>query len=79
MIPGWDKALRSMTVGERSIIRILDPSLGYGTAGVPPLIPANAELEFDVEVVDTQPPMANIDFDNLAMADSLPVRQPSHA
>ena len=51
MVPGWEKALRTMSVGERAIIRITDPALGYGTAGVPPLIPPNAELEFDVESV----------------------------
>jgi hypothetical protein len=73
MIVGWEKALRSMTVGERAVIRISDPTLGYGPAGVPPLIPPNAELEFDVEILDTQPPTANIDFDSLAMADNTPV------
>jgi hypothetical protein len=74
MILGWEKALRTMSVGERAIVRVTDPDLGYGAAGVPPLIPPNAELEFDIEVLDSQPPMTNIDFDSLATADNTPVR-----
>lgn len=73
MIPGWEKAVRSMSIGERAVVRITDPELGYGASGVPPLVPANAELEFDIEILDAQPPMANIDFDSLATADSTPV------
>lgn len=73
MIKGWDKALRTMTVGERSIFRITDPEWGYGETGVPPLIPPNAVLEFDIEVLDTQLPTTNIDFDSLATADNTPV------
>jgi len=73
MIPGWDKAIRTMKIGERAVVHISDPSLGYGDDGVPPLIPPSAELEIDLEILEAQPPMANIDFDNLAMADSTPV------
>jgi len=73
MIKGWEKALRTMTVGERAIIRVTDPELGYGARGVPPLIPPNAQLEFDVEVLDAQLPTTNIDFDGLANSDSTPV------
>ena len=73
MVTGWDKALRTMTVGERAIIRVTDPNLGYGVAGVPPLIPSNAELEFDIALLDAQPPMTNIDFDSIAVADNTPV------
>ena len=75
MVLGWEKAIRSMEVGERAIVRVTDPELGYGSAGVPPLIPANAELEFDIEILTTQPAMANIDFDSLAVADNTPVRR----
>ncbi|CAB9516713.1 FK506-binding protein 1 [Seminavis robusta] len=72
MIQGWDKAIRTMRIGERAVVRISDPALGYGNVGVPPLVPPGAEIEFDLEILDSQPPMANIDFDNLAMADSTP-------
>jgi peptidylprolyl isomerase len=73
MIQGWDKAIRSMKVGERAVVRITDPALGYGETGFPPLIPPRAEIEIDIEVLDSQPPTQNIDFDNLAMADNTPV------
>lgn len=72
MIDGWERAIRGMKVGERSIIRITDPVLAYGVAGVPPLVPANAVVEMDVEILDSQPASMNIDFDSLAMADSTP-------
>lgn len=71
MIDGWEKSIRSMRVGERSIIRIEDPALAYGAVGVPPLVPPNAVIELDLEIIDSQAPTANIDFDNLAL-DSTP-------
>lgn len=72
MIEGWDKALRTMRVGERSLVRIHNPSLAYGAKGVPPIIPPNACVELDLQVLATQPATANIDFDQLAMADTTP-------
>lgn len=73
MIEGWERAVRSMRVGERSMVRIVAPELGYGKAGVPPVVPGNyAELELDVEILDSQPATANIDFDSLAEADNTP-------
>lgn len=71
MIPGWDQALRQMRVGERSIVRV-PPSLGYGEKGIPGLVPANAQLELDVQVLDAQAANTNIDFDSLANADNTP-------
>jgi hypothetical protein len=73
MVLGWEKALRTMNIGERAVVRVTDPKLGYGEAGLPPLIPSNAEIEFDIEILDCQPPMINIDFDSLAQ-DNTPVR-----
>jgi len=75
MVKGWEQALRTMTVGERAVVRVVDPSLGYGLTGVPPLIPPNAMLEFDIEILDTQLPTENIDFDSIATADSTPVSE----
>jgi FKBP-type peptidyl-prolyl cis-trans isomerase len=73
MITGWDKAIRTMKIGERALVRITDPALAYGAMGLAPLIPPGAEIEVDLEILDSQPPMANIDFDDLAMADNTPV------
>ncbi len=47
VIPGWRQSILDMKVGERRRIRI-PPELGYGVAGSPPRIPANATLVFDV-------------------------------
>lgn len=52
MIPGWEVALSTMTPGESSTIRITDSvNYGYGPNGVPPIIPGNAVLEMDMEIV----------------------------
>ncbi len=74
MIAGWERAVRSMRVGERSLVRITDAQqFGYGAAGVHPVVPPNAVLELDLELLDAQPATANIDFDSLAdQADATP-------
>ncbi len=51
VIPGWREALIEMNIGERRRIRI-PPDMGYGQAGSPPRIPANATLIFDVRLVN---------------------------
>ena len=51
VIQGWDDAVASMRKGDRH--RLLIPSEhAYGPAGRPPLIPPNADLVFDIEVVN---------------------------
>ena len=51
VIPGWRQSLMDMKIGERRRVRI-PPDQGYGEAGSPPRIPANATLYFDVELLD---------------------------
>jgi FKBP-type peptidyl-prolyl cis-trans isomerase len=73
MIPGWERAIKTMRVGETSIVQVSDPSLGYGSTGVPPVLPPNAApLVLELEILDAQPATANIDFDSLAVADKTP-------
>lgn len=53
VIQGWDEGIEGMRVGEKKTLTV-PPEKGYGPNGYPPVIPPNATLIFDVELVSVQ-------------------------
>lgn len=53
VIPGWDEGISLLKTGEKATL-VIPPNLGYGARGAGGVIPPNAYLVFDVELVDIQ-------------------------
>mmetsp|Transcript_21314 Transcript_21314/g.63695 ORF Transcript_21314/g.63695 Transcript_21314/m.63695 type:complete len:181 (-) Transcript_21314:56-598(-) len=50
VIKGWDEGVAKLSLGQRATLHIT-ADYGYGAKGHPPVIPENADLDFDVEVL----------------------------
>ncbi len=53
LIPGFDKMAMAMKVGEKRTI-VIPPELAYGSAGAQGVIPGNAYIAFDLELLKAE-------------------------
>eukprot|EP00441_Pelagodinium_beii_P025360 CAMPEP_0197661010 /NCGR_PEP_ID=MMETSP1338-20131121/51194_1 /TAXON_ID=43686 ORGANISM="Pelagodinium beii, Strain RCC1491" /NCGR_SAMPLE_ID=MMETSP1338 /ASSEMBLY_ACC=CAM_ASM_000754 /LENGTH=107 /DNA_ID=CAMNT_0043238475 /DNA_START=130 /DNA_END=453 /DNA_ORIENTATION=+ len=51
VIKGWDEGVIKMSLGQRAVLHI-PSAMGYGAQGAGGVIPPNADLNFDVELLD---------------------------
>ncbi|KAK7447376.1 FK506 binding protein proline rotamase rapamycin-binding protein [Stygiomarasmius scandens] len=50
VIKGWDEGVVKLSIGQRAVLTCT-PDYAYGVRGFPPVIPPNAVLRFEVELL----------------------------
>merc|ERR1719387_540332 len=50
VIKGWDEGVPQMSLGEKAVLK-MTPDYGYGSQGAGGVIPPNADLTFEVELL----------------------------
>ncbi|KAJ7449397.1 hypothetical protein B0H11DRAFT_121327 [Mycena galericulata] len=50
VIKGWDEGVVQLSLGQKAILTCT-PDYAYGARGFPPVIPPNATLKFEVELL----------------------------
>jgi FK506-binding protein 1 len=50
VIKVWDEGIMGMQLGEVALLKVTS-DYGYGEEGLPPIVPPNADLEFEVELL----------------------------
>ncbi|MHB8674706.1 MAG: FKBP-type peptidyl-prolyl cis-trans isomerase [Candidatus Limnocylindrales bacterium] len=55
VIKGWDLGVLGMKLGEKRQL-VIPPALAYGQSGIPIVIPKNATLTFQIELLQISPP-----------------------
>jgi FKBP-type peptidyl-prolyl cis-trans isomerase len=57
VIPCWTEGVQKLKVGGKARL-VCPPDIAYGAQGRPPVIPGNATLVFEVELLEIAPPAA---------------------
>ena len=64
IISGWEIGIKSMKMGEKAKF-FISSKYGYKKKGIPPIIPPNADLFFEIEIIDV---VEKIQTDNIKMS-----------